>query len=448
VRADLQALCGLDLTLLDTPEPELTYLFRHIICQEVAYESLLYATRAMLHGQIGAFIERTYASTLQQYLNLLAFHYEHSENEPKKREYLLKAGEAAQADYANEAAIAYYRKVVPLLSAGERISVLLKLGKVLELTGEWQETREAYDRALALAEETGDRRDQAWCETAIGELRRKEGQYEQASTWLERARARFAALGDEGGVAQVLHYAGTMADQQGDVAAARSLYRQSLAIRRRLDDKPAIGSLLSNLGIVDFRQGDLESADAFLQESLAVRRETNDRWAIAITLNNIGFLYLDQGRHEEARSRLEEALSLQRQVGDRWMIGNALNNLGNVARDQGRYAEAGGLYGESLTIYRVLGDKWALAYLLENVGGLAALQEGAWRALRLTSAASVLRQEINAPLTPTEAGKLERALEPARQALNGTEREAACAAGRAMPLEQVIQDALQGLDTH
>jgi adenylate cyclase len=445
VRADLQALYGLDLTLLDTPEPELTYLFKHIITQQVAYESLLYATRAMLHEQIGAFIETTYRHTLQQYLNLLAFHYEHSENEPKKREYLLKAGEAAQADYANQAAVEYYRKVLPLLPPSKRVSVLLKVGKALELMGQWQEAGESYGQALSLAEGLGDRRGQAWCETATGELFRKQGQYDQASAWLERARARFAELGDEEGVAQVLHYAGTMADQQGDFVAARSLYQQSLAIRRKLDDKPAIGSLLSNLGIVDFRRGDLESADSLLKESLTVRRETNDRWAIAVTLNNIGFLALDQGRQNEARSRLEEALSLQREVGDRWMIGSALNNLGNVARDQGHDAEARSLYGESLAIYRVLGDKWALAYLLEDIGSLAAAKGQSERALTLTAAAATIREQIGAPLSPAEQGKLDRALGPACQVLSELEQAAARAAGSAMSLEQAIEGALQGL---
>jgi len=42
------------------PEPELTYLFKHIVTQEVAYESLPYATRALLHGHLGQFIESNY----------------------------------------------------------------------------------------------------------------------------------------------------------------------------------------------------------------------------------------------------------------------------------------------------------------------------------------------------------------------------------------------------
>ena len=115
VRKDLDTLSDLDLTAMDTPEPELAYLFKHILTQEVAYETLAFATRAMLHDQIGQYIENTYQDALDQYIDLLAYHFGRSENLPKKREYLLKAAEAAQENYANAAAILYYRQVLPLL---------------------------------------------------------------------------------------------------------------------------------------------------------------------------------------------------------------------------------------------------------------------------------------------------------------------------------------------
>ena len=85
----------MELTLVDS-EPELTYLFKHIVTQEVSYESLPYATRAMLHEQVAQYLERFYAAQLDQFVDLLAFHYDRSSNEAKRREYLLKAAEAAQ----------------------------------------------------------------------------------------------------------------------------------------------------------------------------------------------------------------------------------------------------------------------------------------------------------------------------------------------------------------
>ncbi|RPI23307.1 MAG: hypothetical protein EHM70_22680, partial [Chloroflexota bacterium] len=135
VKDQLAELSKLDITPLDKPEPELEYLFKHIVTREVAYESLAVATRQMLHEQTGLFIERTYAHKLEQFVDWLAYHYGLSQNTAKQREYFLRAGEAAQAAYANQAAIDYYRRLLPLLPDAGKNAIRLKLGQVLQLIG-------------------------------------------------------------------------------------------------------------------------------------------------------------------------------------------------------------------------------------------------------------------------------------------------------------------------
>ncbi len=443
VRVDLEMLGRLDLTPLDKPEPELEYLFKHIITQEVAYESLPFAMRAILHDQIAQFIEQSAAKSLEQFVDRLAFHYGHSENEAKKREYLLKAGQAAQASYANSAAIDYYQRVLPLLTAEEQVPVMLKLGGVLELVGRWSEASDLYQKAMTLAEELGDRRAQAQYQTAIGELMRKRNQYAEATDWLEKARLTFEELGDRAGVAQVLHFAGSVAAQQGNYNLAQVRYEASLFIREELDDKPRIASLLSNLGIVARYQGDYALARSLHLDSLKMRRELGDRVAISISLNNLGNVALDQGDYGEARSCLEEAVKLRGEIGDPWAVASSLNNLGNVVRTQGDYAAARTLYEQSFAINRGLGDRWAIAYLLEDMGGLAALQSQPERALRLVGAASTLREAIGAPLSPAEKNKLETLLVKARQLLDETAQNTTLAEGQAMSLAQAIEYALK-----
>jgi predicted ATPase len=193
------------------PEPELAYLFKHILTQEVAYESLPFATRAMLHEQIGQYIERAYADRLDQFIDLLAYHYDRTLNQAKRREYLSKAGEAAQRNYANSAAIDYYQRLLPLLRSEEKIQTLLNLGKVYELTGRWSEAERQYQQALNLADQLRDRKGRAWVQTAQGELMRKQGLYTRSAAWLEQALYAFEDLGDRAGVGQALHYAGTLA---------------------------------------------------------------------------------------------------------------------------------------------------------------------------------------------------------------------------------------------
>jgi predicted ATPase/class 3 adenylate cyclase len=443
VKDDLEALKRLDLTPMDKPEPNLTYIFKHIVTQEVAYESLPYATRARYHEAIGSYIERESAGSLEQQVDLLAFHFDRGQNVAKKREYLLKAGEAAQGRYANSAAISYYERVLPLLSERERVSVTLKLGRVLELVGKWSEAGALYNGALAQAQEQSDRYLQAQCLTATGELMSKQGAYTDAANWLEKARALFDQLADEAGVAQTLHYSGTVAAQQGDYERACALYQSSLASRRKLNDKGHIGSLLSNLGIIAWYRGDFAAARALYEESLAIRRELRDRWCIANSLNNLGLVLRDQGDIPGARALLEESLAINRELGDRWSIANSLSSLGDVALSQQDYGAARVFLEESLAINQELSDRRAIAFLLEFFAQLAAARHQPRRALRLHGAADALRDAIGAPLSPAEHLRLNQTLDAACATLSESEKSAAREEGTAMILGQAVDYALK-----
>ncbi len=438
VKADLNVLSHLDLTPQDRPEPELTYIFKHIVTQEVAYESLPFATRAILHNQLGQFIEHVYHNKLDRFINILAFHYGRSENEAKKRQYLRLAGEVAQAEYNNQAAIDYYQRALPLLPIDEQVIVLRKLGEVERLVGQWNEAEAHFKQALALAEQSGDRLVQAWCETAIGQLFWRQGLLTEAMDWLEQAQGRFEQLGDQAGVGEIWHYAGTISAQQGNLEQARTLWQKSLEIRKMLDDKVNIANLLNNLAIAARNLGEYEKARTLNEQALELRYHLGDVRAIAVSLNNLGQLLTDIGEYETAQSQLKVAVDLQRDIGDRFEIANILHNLANVTRDQGDYTASASLYDESLATLWELGERWLLAYVLEDMGGLAALEGQPERALRLVGTAAALREEIGSSLSPAEQELLGKMLDPARQTL-GVAAAAIEAEGRAIPLEQAVQ---------
>ncbi|MEA3208312.1 MAG: hypothetical protein QOE70_1369 [Chthoniobacter sp.] len=93
--AYLQTLERLDLTPLETPDPDLAYIFKHVITQEVAYNLMLFAQRRQLHRAVAEWYERTEPRDLAPFYPLLAHHWQHAENGPKALTYLEKAGEQA-----------------------------------------------------------------------------------------------------------------------------------------------------------------------------------------------------------------------------------------------------------------------------------------------------------------------------------------------------------------
>ena len=442
VRQYLDRLSILDLTPVDSPEPELLYIFKHVIIQEVAYESLLYSTRAMLHERIGNFIERKHGDQLEQYLNLLAYHYGRSENANKKQEYVIKAGYAAQAVYDNEAAIDFFRQGIPLLSSSKKLEIYEELGNVLEILGRWDEALELYNQALTLAKRTENSPAQAVFLASLSELNGKQGNFDEAEALLIRARSGFEAIQDQGGIAHTLAVGGIISAEQGNYDDAKMQWEESLAIRRDLGENARIASMLGNLGIVARHHKDIELALSLQEEALEIFRELADAWNITRSLINLGNAILDQGEPVKARENLEEALELLREVGDKWMLGAALDNLGIVLRSLDDYEEARACFEEALIIYRDLDDRRMIAYAIEDFANLAAVEGDPVRALRLAGAAAAQREAISIHLTSFETEELEQSLAVARKSLDSAAQEQAVNSGRAMHLEDAVKYAL------
>lgn len=446
VRADLTEFQRLELTALERPEPHLAFIFKHVVTQEVAYETLPFATRARLHGELGLFLETRHARALDQHLDLLAFHFDRSDHPAKRRDYLLRAAAAAQVRYANAAAISYYQRALPLLTGAERIGAQIDLGRVLETVGDWPAAADLYRAAHGHAVELADLHAQARARTALADLHRKQGAFADATTELASARALFRGLGDEAGVAQTLHSEGSVAAQQGEYDRARTLYLESLETRRRRHDLAGVASLLSNLGIIAWFQGDFAEARRLYEESLALRRQLGNRWAIGNSLNNLGLVVRDLGDAPEARRLLEECVAINRELGDRWSTANALGSLADVALSQGDFRAARDFLVENLHANRDLGDRNGIAFSLELHAQLAAAEGRPDLAWRLAGAATALRESIGAHLSPSEKERLDRTLAAASTSLPPDLPESLVAEGRRLSLDDAIRLALQAPD--
>ena len=416
IRGHLGMLGALDLVRLDREEEE-AWIFRHVVTQEVTYESMPFAIRSDLHERTGSFIERSEPDAVERNVDLLAHHFWLSENVPKKREYLVKAGSAAQAKYANDAAIDYFERAAPLLEDEERWQITRELGEVLEVTGDSSRAEEAYRDARGLAEAAEDGSAVAWTDTSLADLERKRGNYDDASQWVESARRHFEATNDRAGLGRVLQLAGTVAATRGDFETARVALEKSLAIRRELGDEAAMGALLSNLAMIAEYQGDDERSCALHEEGLALRVAAGDTAGIAVSQMNLGVMLSRVGRMEEARARQEESLRLRREMGNPRMIALAEHNLGVLTRSEGDYEAARAFLASALRVQRDQNDRWALAFMLEDIAVLATLVGEAELALRLAGAGAALREETGAPRGPAAQEELDEQLTPAREAL-------------------------------
>jgi tetratricopeptide (TPR) repeat protein len=111
----------LDLIRLRSREPELEYIFKHALTQEVVYNGLLKKERRKIHERIGHVIEELFHDRLSEFYESLAFHYRQGHSTKKAVDYLVKSGVKSLNRFSLDEAHQYYQQAYDLLSS--------KLGK-------------------------------------------------------------------------------------------------------------------------------------------------------------------------------------------------------------------------------------------------------------------------------------------------------------------------------
>ncbi|MBE2225223.1 MAG: hypothetical protein IAF02_27045, partial [Anaerolineae bacterium] len=121
---ELDLLDKLELTPQESPEPNLAYIFKHIVTQEVAYSLMTFAQRQQLHQKTAVWYEKIQESDLSRHYPLLAHHWHRAGDIDKAISYYGKAGENAFFNYANQEAIRFLTQAIDLES--NTISPFLK----------------------------------------------------------------------------------------------------------------------------------------------------------------------------------------------------------------------------------------------------------------------------------------------------------------------------------
>jgi predicted ATPase len=146
--------------------PQSTYVFKHALIQDAAYESLLKSTRQQYHQRIALVLEAQFPETAEAQPELLAYHYTEAGLVEKAVPYWHNAGQRAIKRSAHVEAIAHLRRGLELLKTlpetSERtqreVDILIALGASLRATKgpAAPEVEQTYIRARHLCEHLND----------------------------------------------------------------------------------------------------------------------------------------------------------------------------------------------------------------------------------------------------------------------------------------------------
>ena len=148
----LSELQRLDLVVERRRRPAPEYRFRHGLVQEVAYASLVESSRRRLHRRVGEALEEIYRESPDDGFAVLARHFSEADEAEKAVDYLLKAGDAARALYADEEALEHYGKARGFLARigddKRARETLFKMALTHHLAFDFERAEEIYDEAF------------------------------------------------------------------------------------------------------------------------------------------------------------------------------------------------------------------------------------------------------------------------------------------------------------
>jgi class 3 adenylate cyclase/tetratricopeptide (TPR) repeat protein len=132
----LSGLERLDLIKTKAIQPDLEYIFKHALTQEVVYNGLLKKERREIHEHIGMVMEQLFQERLPEFYETLAFHFKQGRSFHKAIDYLMKSGEKSIKRYAVEESNRYYKEAFELLiNKSDRLQEEEEL--LIELFAKW-----------------------------------------------------------------------------------------------------------------------------------------------------------------------------------------------------------------------------------------------------------------------------------------------------------------------
>ena len=176
LKTHLLNLQGLEFIYEKSLFPELEYIFKHALTQEVAYNSLLLKRRQEIHGKIGRAIEQIYPDRLEEFYEMLAYHYYRSDNLETAYHYLKLSGNKAMRSHSNQEAFCYYKDAIGILkqepetaeNKRELLDVILLMGVPMEYLAFPEDSVTFLQEAERLCKELEDRKSLATLYNFIG----------------------------------------------------------------------------------------------------------------------------------------------------------------------------------------------------------------------------------------------------------------------------------------
>jgi class 3 adenylate cyclase/tetratricopeptide (TPR) repeat protein len=335
LEAALQVLKATELLYEVHRQPELTYLFKHALTLDVAYDSLLAQQRQDLHRRIGQVIEALYADHLNDYDEVLAHHFVQAEVWDKGLHYLCKAADKAVQAFATREAVALYDQALEVVSllgnaADEQTVMAIQRAKanIYFILSDFDRSRVEYEYLLTLARRTEDRVSEAEALVGIGHALLNMHDFDRALVYTQQA----IEIAESANATSVLAAAYFVTSRtlypRGQCTQAWPVLNQALTVARTVGAVAYQSLALSASGILKGWEGEYAEASRFLSEGLQIAREHHLIFPLLYAYCHHGVILTSKGNCDEAFAAFEAGLAFSEKVSSEYWHLKILNSFG------------------------------------------------------------------------------------------------------------------------
>ena len=264
----------------------------------------------------------------------------------------------------------------------------------------------------------------------------------EGTRWLDRILAQETGGSDSARI-KAFYGAGLLAAVQAKYDTAIRMAEDSLALSEKLGDRHGAARALWVQGTGQFLKGNPEEGVKSLEEALLACRECMDIILIAEVLRVLGWFVSQRGDFCRGEELFEESLELFQEAGDDRGIYTLQMNHALARLAQGDYERSWTLLSRSLRSAQKARESWNVAWILEALATVSVLDKRLPdQAAHLLGAAQKRREDINAPISPSQLEIYDKTVAAIHESLDDEAFETAWQKGRSMSLDQAVEFAI------
>jgi non-specific serine/threonine protein kinase len=268
------------------------------------------------------------------------------------------------------------------------------------------------------------------------------GQVSEARWWQTRLLTAATALPSLAH-ATALAVAGDLARMAGDHEAALVHLEDAIALARRAGDPLTLGKALYPRALAAEDLDDDAGQVALFTEMLALLQGRGATYWTIEALMGLGRAARKQADYGRALALHEEALGLARDRGCAVSTAWALTGLAEVAANAGEARRAAALFRDGARLHAAHGNHYGTSFSLLGLAKVAAAGGRSEAAARLLGAAEAQRESRGEALAPADRASHDACVATVRARLSDDAFGAAWVAGLALPLGDVVDEALR-----